>query len=145
MGAPLDLYNNPVNRFVGRLHRQPQDELLKARDRGRHRKRKRRSRSAAGTIRLPRRLNGATQGRTSHSASGRSIFRARGGIELASVNVEIVEISAAKPCLRDHAGIASQLTVALEGQQKVGAGLQSRRPLRPVALPRLRRDGRAMR
>ncbi|MGN7751172.1 ABC transporter ATP-binding protein [Sinorhizobium sp. 22678] len=145
VGAPLDLYNNPVNRFVAGFIGSPKMNFLKARIAevtG--------SETAievcGGTIRLPRRLNGATQGQdVTFGIRPEHLSAREGGIELASVNVEIVENLGGETMLYGITPDRQQLTVALEGQQKVERGSNLAVHFDPSRCHVFGADGRAMR
>ncbi|PDT83265.1 sn-glycerol-3-phosphate ABC transporter ATP-binding protein UgpC [Sinorhizobium sp. BJ1] len=144
VGAPLDLYNNPVNRFVAGFIGSPKMNFLKARVGGVS-ENETAVEVCGGTIRLPRHLSGATPGqevtfgiRPEHLAARDS------GIALAAVNVELVENLGGETMLYGITPDGQQLTIALEGQQKVERGANLSVYFDPARCHVFGTDGRAM-
>ncbi|AFL49944.1 multiple sugar transport system ATP-binding protein [Sinorhizobium fredii] len=144
VGAPLDLYNNPVNRFVAGFIGSPKMNFLKARIGGVS-ENETAVEVCGGTIRLPRHLSGATPGqevtfgiRPEHLAARDS------GIALAAVNVELVENLGGETMLYGITPDSQQLTIALEGQQKVERGANLSVYFEPARCHVFGADGRAM-
>jgi multiple sugar transport system ATP-binding protein len=123
VGAPLELYNNPVNRFVAGFIGSPKMNFLDARIE---------EISANHTdlcvggnkMRLPWQLNGGTKEdkvafgiRPEHLVADREA-----GIALATVNVDLVENLGGATMLYTTTPDGQQLTVALDGQQNVEHG-----------------------
>jgi multiple sugar transport system ATP-binding protein len=144
VGAPLDLYNNPVNRFVAGFIGSPKMNFLKARIGGVS-ENETAVEVCGGAIRLPRHLSGATPGqevtfgiRPEHLAARDS------GIALAAVNVELVENLGGETMLYGITPDSQQLTIALEGQQKVERGANLSVYFDPARCHVFGTDGRAM-
>lgn len=122
VGAPLDLYNNPVNRFVAGFIGSPKMNFLKARIAAVEEV-ETAIEVCGGTIRLPRRLNGAMPGEeVSFGIRPEHLSARDSGIELATINVELVENLGGETMLYGITPDNQQITVALDGQQKVERG-----------------------
>ncbi|QFY61952.1 sn-glycerol-3-phosphate ABC transporter ATP-binding protein UgpC [Rhizobium grahamii] len=122
VGAPLDLYNNPANRFVAGFIGSPKMNFLQARIE---------QVGAADTtinvcgnsVRLPRRLNTeAGQAVTFGIRPEHLSVLETGGITLTTVNVDLVENLGGATMLYAKTPDGQQLTIALDGQQKVERG-----------------------
>ncbi|MBW9112537.1 sn-glycerol-3-phosphate ABC transporter ATP-binding protein UgpC [Rhizobium cauense] len=122
VGAPLDLYNNPANRFVAGFIGSPKMNFLQARIE---------QVGEADTtinvcgnaVRLPRRLNTeAGQAVTFGIRPEHLSVLETGGITLATVNVDLVENLGGATMLYAKTPDGQQLTIALDGQQKVERG-----------------------
>ena len=144
VGAPLELYNHPVNRFVAGFIGSPKMNFLDGRIAGRE--------DGATlidvggeTIRLPRALPGAVDGepiafgvRPEHLSVDPG-----SGIPLGDVKVDLVENLGGETLLYTRTADGQPLTIALDGQQKVS-------PAHPVGPHRPGRchvfdpDGRAL-
>ncbi|WP_431320998.1 ABC transporter ATP-binding protein [Rhizobium sp. YTU87027] len=122
VGAPLDLYNNPANRFVAGFIGSPKMNFLQARVE---------QVGEAETIinvcgnavRLPRRLK-AEAGQTitfGIRPEHLSVLESS-GITLATVNIDLVENLGGATMLYAKTPDGQQLTIALDGQQKVERG-----------------------
>ncbi len=122
VGAPLDLYNNPVNRFVAGFIGSPKMNFLQARV------------EQAGeaettinvcgnSVRLPRRLKAeAGQAVTFGIRPEHLSVLDDSGITLATVNIDLVENLGGATMLYTKTPDGQQLTIALDGQQKVERG-----------------------
>ena len=122
VGAPLDLYNNPANRFVAGFIGSPKMNFLKARieQRGRGGNQHQCLRQFRPSAASPER-----RGRpgTSPSASvPEHLSLAEGAIALSTVNVDLVENLGGATMLYTTTPDGQLLTVALDGQQKVERG-----------------------
>ncbi len=121
VGAPLDLYNNPANRFVAGFIGSPKMNFLKARI-------EQVSDGASminvcgNSIRLPRRLKGSSGQEVTFGIRPEHLSVADGGIALATVNVDLVENLGGATMLYATTPDGQQLTVALDGQQKIERG-----------------------
>jgi multiple sugar transport system ATP-binding protein len=122
VGAPLDLYNNPANRFVAGFIGSPKMNFLQARIE---------QVGEADTtinvcgnaVRLPRRLNTeAGQAVTFGIRPEHLSVLETGGITLTTVNVDLVENLGGATMLYAKTPDGQQLTIALDGQQKVERG-----------------------
>ncbi|WP_160010907.1 ABC transporter ATP-binding protein [Rhizobium sp. 18055] len=122
IGAPLDLYNNPVNRFVAGFIGSPKMNFLQG---------KIEQVGAAETtinvcgnaVRLPRRVNAkAGESATFGIRPEHLSVLDNSGIGLSTVNVDLVENLGGATMLYTTTPDKQQLTVALDGQQKVERG-----------------------
>ena len=122
VGAPLDLYNNPANRFVAGFIGSPKMNFLQG---------KIESVGNAETtinvcgngVRLPRRV--AAQAGESVTFGIRPEHLSlvdTGGIALSSVNIDLLENLGGATMLYTTTPDKQQLTIALDGQQKVERG-----------------------
>ncbi|MDR7143902.1 sn-glycerol-3-phosphate ABC transporter ATP-binding protein UgpC [Rhizobium sp. BE258] len=121
VGAPLDLYNNPANRFVAGFIGSPKMNFLKAKieqvNEGDT------SVSVCGSsIRLPRRLKGSAGQDVTFGIRPEHLGVADAGTALATVNVDLVENLGGATMLYTTTPDGQQLTIALDGQQKVERG-----------------------
>ncbi|MET3852927.1 sn-glycerol-3-phosphate ABC transporter ATP-binding protein UgpC [Rhizobium sp. OAE497] len=121
VGAPLDLYNNPANRFVAGFIGSPKMNFLKAKieqvndgDTVIN--------VCGSSIRLPRRLKGAAGSDVTFGIRPEHLTVAAGGAELATVNVDLVENLGGATMLYSTTPDGQQLTIALDGQQKIERG-----------------------
>ncbi|MCA1404194.1 sn-glycerol-3-phosphate ABC transporter ATP-binding protein UgpC [Ensifer sp. IC3342] len=122
VGAPLDLYNHPVNRFVAGFIGSPKMNFLKARIAAVG-EAETAIQVCGGTIRLPRALNGATAGQeVTFGIRPEHLSAHDDGIALAPINVELVENLGGETMLYGITPDGQHITVALEGQQKVERG-----------------------
>ncbi|UUP16654.1 ABC transporter ATP-binding protein [Nitratireductor thuwali] len=124
VGAPLDLYNRPANRFVAGFIGSPKMNFLDAEIDG--------TDVASSSIRiggdpvaLPRPTNGASKGqrvefgvRPEHIA----ITGERGRVPLARVKVDLVENLGGQTLLYTSLADGQSLTVSLDGQRDIKAG-----------------------
>jgi multiple sugar transport system ATP-binding protein len=121
VGAPLDLYNNPANRFVAGFIGSPKMNFLKAKidqvgDADT-------TVSVCGSsIRLPRRLKGSAGQDVTFGIRPEHLGVADAGTALATVNVDLVENLGGATMLYTTTPDGQQLTIALDGQQKVERG-----------------------
>ena len=139
VGAPLELYNHPVNRFVAGFIGSPKMNFLDGRIAAREEGATVLDVGGA-TVRLPRALPGAVEGepvalgvRPEHLSVDPAL-----GIPLGEVKVDLIENLGGETLLYARAGDGQKLTVALDGQQRVTPGRRGHRPLRPGQRPRLR-------
>jgi multiple sugar transport system ATP-binding protein len=121
VGAPLDLYNNPANRFVAGFIGSPKMNFLKAKidqvNDGDT------TVSVCGSaIRLPRRLKGSAGQDVTFGIRPEHLGVADAGTALATVNVDLVENLGGATMLYTTTPDGQQLTIALDGQQKVERG-----------------------
>ncbi|MDP9807227.1 multiple sugar transport system ATP-binding protein [Rhizobium tibeticum] len=122
IGAPLDLYNNPTNRFVAGFIGSPKMNFLQARVE--------QTGEAETTIavcgnsvRLPRRLKAeAGQSVTFGIRPEHLSVLENSGITLATVNIDLVENLGGATMLYAKTPDGQQMTIALDGQQKVERG-----------------------
>ncbi|EJL52012.1 ATPase component of ABC-type sugar transporter [Rhizobium sp. CF122] len=122
IGAPLDLYNNPTNRFVAGFIGSPKMNFLQARVE-QVGEAETTINVCGNSVRLPLRLK-AEAGQTvtfgirpEHlSVVGNS------GITLATVNIDLVENLGGATMLYATTADGQQMTIALDGQQKVERG-----------------------
>ncbi len=122
IGAPLDLYNNPTNRFVAGFIGSPKMNFLQARI------------DAVGdsettinvcgnAVRLPRRVNAKAGDSVTFGIRPEHLsVLDSGGIVLSMVNVDLVENLGGATMLYTTTPDRQQLTVALDGQRKVERG-----------------------
>ncbi|ASY66671.1 Various polyols ABC transporter, ATP-binding component (plasmid) [Sinorhizobium sojae CCBAU 05684] len=121
VGAPLDLYNNPVNRFVAGFIGSPKMNFLKARIAA-VAEAETAIEVCGGTIRLPRRLNAMPGEEVSFGIRPEHLSARDSGLELATINIELVENLGGETMLYGITPDNQQITVALDGQQKVERG-----------------------
>jgi multiple sugar transport system ATP-binding protein len=121
VGAPLDLYNNPANRFVAGFIGSPKMNFLKARieqvgetETSIH--------VCGNSVRLPRRLKGGAGEEVTFGIRPEHLSLAEGAITLSTVNVDLVENLGGATMLYTTTPDNQLLTVALDGQQKVERG-----------------------
>ena len=144
VGAPLDLYNNPVNRFVAGFIGSPKMNFLKARIAG-VTEGETAIEVCGGTIRLPRRLERAQPGdEATFGIRPEHLSAHEGGIALAPINVEIVENLGGETMLYGITPDSQNVTVALEGQQKVERGTNLAVYFDPARCHVFGADGKAM-
>ncbi len=126
VGAPLDLYNNPANRFVAGFIGSPKMNFLSG---------KIESVTDAGStinvcgnsIQLGRKLAGQAGQNVTFGIRPEHLSLAQGGTALSTVNVDLVENLGGATMLYTTTPDNQTLTVALDGQQKVerGANVQA--------------------
>jgi multiple sugar transport system ATP-binding protein len=145
VGAPLDLYNHPVNRFVAGFIGSPKmnflDGRISAREEGAT------VLDVAGaTVRLPRVLPGAVEGepialgvRPEHLSLDPAL-----GIPFGEVKVDLIENLGGETLFYARAGDGQKLTVALDGQQRVSPGTAVTARFDPVNAHVFDPDGRAL-
>jgi len=121
VGAPLDLYNNPANRFVAGFIGSPKMNFLKARieqvgetETSIH--------VCGNSVHLPRRLKGEAGQEVTFGIRPEHLSLAEGAITLSTVNVDLVENLGGATMLYTTTPDNQLLTVALDGQQKVERG-----------------------
>ncbi|PDS80894.1 sn-glycerol-3-phosphate ABC transporter ATP-binding protein UgpC [Rhizobium sp. L43] len=121
VGAPLDLYNNPANRFVAGFIGSPKMNFLKARieqvgeaETSIH--------VCGNSVHLPRRLNGEAGQEVTFGIRPEHLSLAGGAITLSTVNVDLVENLGGATMLYTTTPDGQLLTIALDGQQKVERG-----------------------
>ncbi|MBY3219272.1 ABC transporter ATP-binding protein [Rhizobium laguerreae] len=121
VGAPLDLYNHPANRFVAGFIGSPKMNFLKARieqvgetETSIH--------VCGNSVRLPRRLKGEAGEEVTFGIRPEHLSLAEGAITLSTVNVDLVENLGGATMLYTTTPDNQLLTVALDGQQKVAPG-----------------------
>ncbi|MDR9775818.1 sn-glycerol-3-phosphate ABC transporter ATP-binding protein UgpC [Rhizobium hidalgonense] len=121
VGAPLDLYNNPANRFVAGFIGSPKMNFLKARieqvgetETSIH--------VCGNSVHLPRRLKGEAGQEVTFGIRPEHLSLAEGPITLSTVNVDLVENLGGATMLYTTTPDNQLLTVALDGQQKVERG-----------------------
>ena len=123
VGAPLELYNHPVNRFVAGFIGSPKMNFLDGRIAAREEDATVIEVGGA-TIRLPRTLPAAVEGepvtlgiRPEHLGVDPSL-----GIAFGDVKVDLIENLGGETLLYARAGDGQRLTVSLDGQQRVTPG-----------------------
>jgi multiple sugar transport system ATP-binding protein len=122
VGAPLDLYNNPANRFVAGFIGSPKMNFLQARVE-RVGEAETTINVCGNSVRLPRRLKAdAGQTVTFGIRPEHLSVLENSGITLATVNVDLVENLGGATMLYATTPDGQQLTIALDGQQKVERG-----------------------
>jgi multiple sugar transport system ATP-binding protein len=145
VGAPLELYNKPVNLFVagfigspkmnfldGRIEEQDGSEALV---------------SVAGSrVPLGRRLPGGTPGEkiTFGVRPEHMLAQAGAGVHLADVKVDLVENLGGETMLYAHTPDGQSLTLALDGQAKVAAGAAVAARIDPASCHIFNSEGRAL-
>jgi multiple sugar transport system ATP-binding protein len=123
VGAPLELYNHPVNRFVAGFIGSPKmnflDGRVAAREEGATV-----IEVGGAKVRLPRALPGAVDGepvalgvRPEHLSVDPAL-----GIPLGEVKVDLIENLGGETLIYARAGDGQKLTVSLDGQQRVAPG-----------------------
>ncbi|MDQ0562871.1 multiple sugar transport system ATP-binding protein [Rhizobium mesoamericanum] len=122
VGAPLDLYNNPANRFVAGFIGSPKMNFLQARVE-QVGEAETTINVCGNRIRLPRGLKAeAGQTVTFGIRPEHLAVLENSGITLATVNVDLVENLGGATMLYATTPDRQQLTIALDGQQKVQPG-----------------------
>jgi multiple sugar transport system ATP-binding protein len=122
VGAPLDLYNNPANRFVAGFIGSPKMNFLQARIE-QVADAETQINVCGNSVRLPRRLKAAAgQTATFGIRPEHLSVLENGGITLATVNVDLVENLGGATMLYTTTPDGQQLTIALDGQQKIERG-----------------------
>ncbi|APO72975.1 sugar ABC transporter ATP-binding protein [Rhizobium etli 8C-3] len=121
VGAPLDLYNNPANRFVAGFIGSPKMNFLKAKIE-RVNDGDTTINVCGSSIRLPRRLKGSPGQEVTFGIRPEHLSVVDGGIALATVDVDLVENLGGATMLYTATPDGQHLTVALDGQQKVAGG-----------------------
>jgi multiple sugar transport system ATP-binding protein len=122
VGAPLDLYNNPANRFVAGFIGSPKMNFLQARVE-QVGEAETTINVCGNSVRLPRRLKAeAGQTVTFGIRPEHLSVLENSGITLATVNVDLVENLGGATMLYATTPDGQQLTIALDGQQKVERG-----------------------
>ncbi|MBB4420293.1 multiple sugar transport system ATP-binding protein [Rhizobium leguminosarum] len=121
VGAPLDLYNNPANRFVAGFIGSPKMNFLRARieqvgvaETSIH--------VCGNSVHLPRRLNGEAGHEVTFGIRPEHLSLTGGAITLSTVNVDLVENLGGATMLYTTTPDGQLLTIALDGQQKVERG-----------------------
>ena len=145
VGAPLELYNHPVNRFVAGFIGSPKMNFLDGRIA---------TREDGATlieiggarVRLPRVLPAAIEGepvalgvRPEHLSLDPSL-----GIPLGDVQVDLIENLGGETLLYARAGDGQKLTVSLDGQQRVTPGTAISARFDPVHAHVFDPEGRAL-
>ena len=121
VGAPLDLYNNPANRFVAGFIGSPKMNFLKARIEQLGEAET--SINVCGnSVHLPRRLKGEAGQDVTFGIRPEHHSLAGGAIALSTVNVDLVENLGGATMLYATTPDGQLLTIALDGQQKVERG-----------------------
>ena len=125
VGTPLDLYNNPVNKFVAGFIGSPKMNFLNARVEG-HANGETLLRIGSETVRLPREIE-ATVGldvilgvRPEHLE-----HNVNGGIHLADAQVNLIENLGGETIVYARMSDGQPLTMVLDGQQKIAAETQT--------------------
>ena len=122
VGAPLDLYNNPANRFVAGFIGSPKMNFLQGK-----------IESVGGnettinvcgnSVRLPRRVTAQAGENVTFGIRPEHLSLIdKGGIALSSVNIDLLENLGGATMLYTTTPDKQQLTIALDGQQKVERG-----------------------
>jgi multiple sugar transport system ATP-binding protein len=145
VGAPLDLYNHPLNRFVAGFIGSPKmnfiEGKLEAMD-GSGAK----LRAAGAEIALPRPLSGGNAGETvSFGVRPEHISIAEGsGVRLADVKVDLVEQLGGQTMLYTTTADRQPLTIAVDGQRRVDMGAAITAYVDPARYHVFAGDGRAL-
>jgi len=122
VGAPLDLYNNPANRFVAGFIGSPKMNFLQARVE-QVGEAETTINVCGNAVRLPRRLKAeAGQTITFGIRPEHLSVLENSGLTLATVNIDLVENLGGATMLYAKTPDGQQLTIALDGQQKVERG-----------------------
>jgi multiple sugar transport system ATP-binding protein len=143
VGAPLDLYNNPTNRFVAGFIGSPKMNFLKARieqvGEGEST-----VNVCGNSLRLPRRLSGQSGQEITFGIRPEHLFLTEGGTTLSTVNVDLVENLGGATMLYTTTPDGQQLTVALDGQQKVERGANVKASFDPARCHVFNAEGRTI-
>jgi multiple sugar transport system ATP-binding protein len=122
VGAPLELYNHPANKFVAGFIGSPKMNFLDARVEARE-PGATVIRVGGETVRLPRELRAEAGAPVTLGVRPEHLTANGGdGIKLADVKVDLVENLGGETLLYARAADGQALTVSLDGQQQVGAG-----------------------
>jgi multiple sugar transport system ATP-binding protein len=124
VGAPLELYNHPANKFVAGFIGSPKmnflDSRVEAREPGATL-----LRVGSESIRLPRDLRAETGAPVTLGVRPEHLSaNADGGIKLADVKVDLIENLGGETLLYARSPDGQPLTMSLDGQQQVAAGAQ---------------------
>jgi multiple sugar transport system ATP-binding protein len=145
VGTPLELYNNPVNRFVAGFLGSPKMNFLEstvAKVDG-----------SAATVNVGGTMFTLRQQVTSRSASDKIVFGIRpehmgiteaAGTKLADVRVDLVEQLGDQTMLYASTQGGQPLTIALNGQQSIAAGTTVTAYVDPTKYHAFSEDGRAL-
>ncbi len=116
VGAPLELYNHPRNRFVAGFIGSPKMNFLRAEVSGSS------LRTAGNEVVLPRPIQGAGGEELTFGIRPEHISITPGGIPLGEVHVDLVEQLGGSTMLYATTASGEPLTVAIDGQQQVATG-----------------------
>jgi multiple sugar transport system ATP-binding protein len=144
VGAPLDLYNNPVNRFVAGFIGSPKMNFLDARIEARE-PGETVLRVGSESVRLPRDLAAAAGTPVSLGVRPEHLTaNPDSGIKLADVKVDLIENLGGETLLYARAPDGQALTMSLDGQQRVDPGALVAARIDPGRCHVFDNDGRAL-
>jgi multiple sugar transport system ATP-binding protein len=144
VGAPLDLYNNPVNRFVAGFIGSPKMNFLDARIEARE-PGETVLRVGSESVRLPRDLAAAAGTPVSLGVRPEHLTaNPDSGIKLADVKVDLIENLGGETLLYARAADGQALTMSLDGQQRVDPGVLVAARIDPGRCHVFDNDGRAL-
>lgn len=144
VGAPLDLYNNPQNRFVAGFIGSPKMNFLPARieaaDPG-----SAKLRAGGADVTIPRPLAGKAGDEVSFGVRPEHISINEGaGVRLTDVKVDLVEQLGGQTMLYTTTVDNHPLTIAIDGQRKVDLGASITAFVDPARYHVFAGDGRAL-
>ena len=145
VGAPLELYNHPHNRFVAGFIGSPKMNFLSASVEGNDRGGAK-LRAGGAEILLPRPLKGGATGENvTFGVRPEHISIASGsGVRLADVKVDLVEQLGGQTMLYTTTADRQPLTIAVNGQQEVAIGTAVTAYVDPARYHVFSGEGRAM-
>jgi multiple sugar transport system ATP-binding protein len=144
VGAPLELYNHPANKFVAGFIGSPKmnflDGGIEAREPGATL-----LRVGSESIRFPRELPGDVGAPVSFGVRPEHLTtEAAAGIKVADVTVDLVEHLGGETILYARTADGRPLTISLDGQQPVEAGIRIAARADPERCHMFDADGRAL-
>ena len=145
VGSPLDLYNNPHNRFVAGFIGSPKMNFLDAKVEGMDGSGAR-LKAGGAAIELPRPLkSGAAGDSVSFGVRPEHLTITEGsGVRLAEVTVDLVEQLGGQTMLYSTTADGQSLTIAVSGQQNVGLGTKVTTYVDPARYHVFTGDGKAL-
>jgi multiple sugar transport system ATP-binding protein len=138
VGAPLDLYNTPANRFVAGFIGSPKMNFLDGKSAGG------RIELASSAIELPRQTGPSGAPVTFGVRPEHISLQPGSGIKLADVRVDLVEQLGAETMIYATTPDQQALTIALDGQEKIPLGATLAAYFDPARAHVFAADGRAI-
>ncbi|HEY9012402.1 MAG TPA: sn-glycerol-3-phosphate ABC transporter ATP-binding protein UgpC [Devosia sp.] len=137
VGAPLELYNNPRNRFVAGFIGSPKMNFLDGKVES--------GKVQVGASAIDLRREAANGQPVTFGVRPEHIsLRAEGGVKLADVTVDLVEQLGGATMVYATTGDRQPLTIAMDGQQQIALGSQVTAYVDPARTHVFGGDGRAL-